>query len=76
MYNLCISFYYNVSLRFSLAILQNNIYHCILYDFDMKIIKVSWLVHSTGNRKTRSQIPAHLKASLFPQKDFKFFKFE
>ena len=29
---------------------------------------------STGNRKARARIPAQSKASLFPQKDFKFFK--
>ena len=35
-----------------------------------------WLEQSTGNRKTRARIPAQSKASFFPQKDFKFFKFE
>ena len=30
---------------------------------------------STGNRKTWARIPAQSKASFFPQKDFKFFKF-
>ena len=31
-----------------------------------------WLEQSTGNRKTWARIPAQSKASLFPQKDFKF----
>ena len=33
-------------------------------------------MQSTGNRKTWARIPAQSKASFFPQKDFKFFKFE
>ena len=37
---------------------------------------MSKLEQATGNRKTRTRIPAQSKASLFPQKDFKFFKFE
>ena len=35
-----------------------------------------WLEHLTGNRKTWTLIPAPSKASFFPQKDLKFFKFE
>ena len=35
-----------------------------------------WLEQLTGNRKTRARIPAQSKASFFPQKDFKFLKYE
>ena len=37
---------------------------------------VAHLEHSTGDRKTRARIPTQSKASLFPHKDFKLFKFE
>ena len=33
-----------------------------------------WLELSTGNRKTWARITAQSRASIFPQKDFKFFK--
>ena len=33
-----------------------------------------WSTQATGIRKTWARIPAHWKASFFPQKDFKFFK--
>ena len=35
-----------------------------------------WSEQSTSNRKTRARIPAQVKASFFPQNDFKFFQFE
>ena len=38
-------------------------------------VRLSWLEQSTSNRKTRARIPAQSSASLFPQKDLKFFKF-
>ena len=37
-------------------------------------VYLSWLEQSTGNRKNRTRTPAQSDASLFPQKDFKFFK--
>ena len=39
-------------------------------------IYLSWLEQSTGNRRTRTQIPAQSKAFHFPQKDFKLFEFD
>ena len=35
-----------------------------------------WSEQSTGNRKTWARIPVQSKASFFPQKDFKFSKFD
>ena len=41
-----------------------------------KRVQLSSLEQLTSNRMTRARIPTQSKASLFPEKDYKFFKFE